>query len=118
LPFALADAPIAGDRIRGGEYHIKTSESVKIHGQDRSRRGLSAARTRGRNNCRMVLDRVAVDHADDPPAVLVRRLRAEADINLPTIPDESVENDPKRTCLRVQKLPFLRELAYGLRVGS
>jgi hypothetical protein len=24
----------------------------------------------------------------------VRRLRAEADINLPTIPDESVENDP------------------------
>ena len=27
----------------------------------------------------------------------VRRLRAEADINLPTIPDESVENDPKAT---------------------
>src|SRR5580704_8725615 len=27
----------------------------------------------------------------------VRRLRAEADINLPTIPDESVENDPERT---------------------
>jgi hypothetical protein len=27
----------------------------------------------------------------------VRRLRAEADINLPTIPDESVENDPKPT---------------------
>ena len=26
----------------------------------------------------------------------VRRLRAEADINLPTIPDESVENDPER----------------------
>ena len=48
----------------------------------------------------------------------VRRLRAEADINLPTIPDESVENDPKRTCLIVQKLPFLRELAYALRIGS
>jgi len=27
----------------------------------------------------------------------VRRLRAEADINLPTIPDESVENDRKAT---------------------
>ena len=27
----------------------------------------------------------------------VRRLSAEADINLPTIPDESVENDPERT---------------------
>jgi hypothetical protein len=26
-----------------------------------------------------------------------RRLRAEADINLPTIPDESVENDPSAT---------------------
>jgi hypothetical protein len=26
--------------------------------------------------------------------------------------------DPNRTCLRVQKLPFLRELEYALRVGS
>jgi len=27
----------------------------------------------------------------------VRRLRAEADINLPKIPAETVENDPKET---------------------
>ena len=30
----------------------------------------------------------------------VQRFRAEADINLPTIPAESVENDPSRTCMR------------------
>ena len=36
-------------------------------------------------------DRTAVRIQTGP----VRRLRAGADINLPTIPDESVENDPK-----------------------
>jgi hypothetical protein len=43
LPFALADAPIAGDRIWGGEYHIKQSESVKNRGQIEAVAARSAA---------------------------------------------------------------------------
>jgi hypothetical protein len=40
----------------------------------------------------------------------VRRLQAEADINLPTTLAKSVENDLKRTKLR--RLPILAALAY------
>ena len=49
----------------------------------------------------------------------VRRLRAEADINLPTIPDESVENDPHVWSGRaVQEVLSIRQIRSCINVSG